>query len=133
MQNSNRIKVVFKSETKKFKKPETFESLLSMTQKAYGASLPPTFKFFYSDSDGDIISISCQEDLEEAYESIPQLRLIIEESSEAARFNMDPDYSMRSSINVMGQNNFNSNRNASSFFFEEVRQNQQSVSKGVDA
>lgn len=48
---------------------------------------------------------------------------------------------MRSSINVpmnmMGQmNNMNfggSNRNQSSFFFEEVRQQQPSVSKGVDS
>jgi len=63
------------------------------------------------------------------------LKLVVEESSEAARFNMEPDYSMRSSINIaMPNNNLGSgappmnfgefNRNTSSFYFEEVKQNQ---------
>jgi hypothetical protein len=78
-----------------------------------------------------VISISCQEDLEEALESVPQLKLVVDISSEAARFNMEPDYSMRSSINIANssqQQNFmdsSSNRNnVSSFFFEEVKQQQ---------
>jgi hypothetical protein len=54
-----RIKVLYKSETKKFKKPESYEALLSQTLKAFGQSLPKFFKFFYSDGEGDIISISC--------------------------------------------------------------------------
>jgi hypothetical protein len=60
------------------------------------------------------------------------LKLVIDESSESARFNMDPDYSMRSSINMpmmsgsnpMMMNNMNygtSQRTNSSFYFEEVK------------
>jgi hypothetical protein len=101
---ANRIKVIFKSETKKFKKPESYEVLLQQTQKAFGSALPKQFKFFYQDSEGDVISISCQEDLEEALESIPSLKLVIDESSESARFFMEPDYSMRSSINMPNNN-----------------------------
>lgn len=69
--NSTRIKIIFKGETKKFKKPETYELLLAQTQKAFGQSLPQNFKFYYSDGEGDIISITCQDDLVEALESVP--------------------------------------------------------------
>ena len=61
MLNSNpstRIKVTFKKETKKFKRPDSFSTLLTYTQKAFGASLPSSYKFFYQDSENDIISIS---------------------------------------------------------------------------
>lgn len=97
---NTQFKVTFKSETKKFKKPNDFEGLLQQTIKAFGQSLPAHFKFFYVDSDGDMISVSSQEDLEEAIDSMPALKLIVEESSEAARFNLDADFSMRSSINM---------------------------------
>jgi len=67
--------------------------------------------------------------LEEAFESMPYLKLIVEESSEAARLNLEPDYSMRSSINLPTMNSNNQNyimdsnsRQGNSFFFEEVRQ-----------
>ncbi len=143
---ANRIKVIYKSETKKFKKPETYEVLLQLTQKAYGSTLPKQFKFFYQDSEGDVISISCQEDLEEALESIPSLKLVVDESSESARFFMEPDYSMRSSINMpgnmMGQSSSNQMNNMgqwgapmrtnSSFYFEEVKQ-QKSVNADTQA
>lgn len=52
------FKVTFKSETKKFKKPDNFEGLVSQTIRAFGQNLPPQFKFFYMDSDEDLISIS---------------------------------------------------------------------------
>lgn len=65
--------------------------------KAFGSKLPYNFKFFYTDSENDIISISCQEDLVEAFQSMPQLKLFVEDSIEAAKMNIDPDYSMRSS------------------------------------
>jgi hypothetical protein len=53
-----RIKVVYKSETKKFKKPDSYELLLKQTLKAFGQQLPQNFKFYYQDQEGDIISIS---------------------------------------------------------------------------
>lgn len=100
MSTTNQVKVTFKNETKKFKKPADFESLLNLTVRAFGSTLPPQFKFYYVDAEGDLISISCQEDLEEALDSMPALRLIVEESIEAARFNLEPDFTMRSSMNM---------------------------------
>jgi hypothetical protein len=97
--STTQLKVTYKSETKKFKKPADFDGLLQQTLKAFGSTLPPQFKFYYVDSDGDLISISCQEDLEEAL-SMPGLKLIVEENIEAARFNLEPDFTMRSSINM---------------------------------
>ena len=100
MSTTNQVKVTFKLETKKFKKPSDFDSLVYSTIKAFGQSLPPQFKFYYVDSDGDLISISCQEDLEEAIQSMDALKLIVEESIEAARYNLEPDFTMRSSMNM---------------------------------
>jgi len=46
-------------------------------------------KFFYSDEEGDIISVTCQEDYEEAFENVSSLlKLVIEESSAKAKFTM---------------------------------------------
>jgi hypothetical protein len=101
MNQSLQLKVIYKNETKKFKKPADFETLLSQTVKAFGQTLPKNFKFFYQDPDGDLISISCQEDLEEAYSSMGALRLFVEASIEQARQLLEPDFSMRSSINSL--------------------------------
>lgn len=92
----SQLKVTFKNETKKFRKPDSYEVLLQQTLKAFGSTLPKQFKFFYHDPDGDLISISCQEDLEEAYSSMPALKLIVEGSIQEARNVMEPDFSMRS-------------------------------------
>jgi PB1 domain len=94
---STQIKVIFKNETKKFRKPEDYASLHQQTVKAFGSSLPKNFKFFYQDPEGDLISISCQEDLEEAYSSMSALRLIVEGSIQEARNLLEPDFSMQSS------------------------------------
>jgi hypothetical protein len=98
----NQVKVTYKNETKKFKKPSDYQSLLMQTVKAFGAeNLPQRYKFFYMDSDGDLISINCQEDLDEAYEGAQtQLKFIIEENSEGALYGLDPTMSVRSSINL---------------------------------
>lgn len=57
--SAQQIKVIYKNETKKFKKPAEYENLHQQTVKAFGASLPKNFKFFYQDPEGDLISISC--------------------------------------------------------------------------
>jgi hypothetical protein len=93
---SQQIKVIFLNETKKFKKPADYQTLVIQTEKAFGPSLPKNFKFFYQDPEGDLISISCQEDLEEAYSSMSALRLLVESSIAEARQQMEPDFSMRS-------------------------------------
>ena len=95
--STQQIKVIYKNETKKFKKPTEYEALHTQTLKAFGATLPKNFKFFYQDPEGDLISISCQEDLEEAYSSMTQLRLFVEASIQEARNLLEPDFSMRSS------------------------------------
>jgi hypothetical protein len=95
--SQQQIKVIFKNETKKFRKPNDYLSLLNQTEKAFGPTLPKNFKFFYQDPEGDLISISCQEDLEEAYSSMGALRLIVESSIQEARNLLEPDFSMRSS------------------------------------
>ena len=93
----SQLKVIYKNETKKFKKPADYQSLIQQTLKAFGSTLPKNFKFFYQDPEGDLISISCQEDLEEAYSSMGALRLIVEASIQEARNLMEPEFSMRSS------------------------------------
>ena len=86
MQAQQQLKVIFKNETKKFRKPADFDTLLQQTVKAFDKALPKNFKFFYQDADGDLISITCQEDLEEAFASMPaQLRLFVEANIESAR------------------------------------------------
>ena len=80
--------------------------------KAFGATLPKNFKFFYQDPEGDLISISCQEDLEEAYSSMTTLRLIVEAPIQEARNLMEPDFSMRSSsLNMPLQTSQHHNQN----------------------
>jgi hypothetical protein len=102
MQATNtQVKVTFNNETKKFKKPTDYGGLLLATQKAFGETLPPTFKFFYTDSDGDMISISNQEDLEEAFSSMPAgLKLLVSNNKPQPS---DLDFSMRSSVNFHTQ------------------------------
>jgi len=56
---NKQVKVIFNKETKKFKKPSSFENLVELTIKAFGQSLPAQFKFYYEDSERDLISISC--------------------------------------------------------------------------
>jgi hypothetical protein len=61
------IKIIFKNETKKIKFTDTYDNLVQQTGKAFG-DLPLHFKFFYMDSECDMISISSQDDFEEALE-----------------------------------------------------------------
>ena len=76
------IKITFRNETKKVRKANDYENLVGQAKKSF-ADLPGNFKFFYMDSEGDIISISNQEDLEEAFscmEGQQTLKLILEET-----------------------------------------------------
>ena len=52
------------------KKPRDYDLLLQYTLNGFGKRLPSQFKFFYIDSEGDLISISNNDDLVEAYEEI---------------------------------------------------------------
>jgi hypothetical protein len=75
------VKLTYQNEIKKLRKPNDYESLKSQAMKAF-ADLPKDFKFFYIDSDGDTISISNQDDFEEAIDycassNIQILKLVI--------------------------------------------------------
>jgi hypothetical protein len=96
----SKFKIVYKNETKNFRKPNDYESLVQQTIKAFGSTLPKQFKFFYTDPDGDLISISCQEDLEEAFSSMINLKLVVESSIHEARSVMESDFSIRSSLSI---------------------------------
>ncbi len=61
------IKITFRNETKKLRKTTEYSSLQAQAQKSFG-DLSPSFKFYYVDSEQDIISITCQDDLDEALE-----------------------------------------------------------------
>ena len=47
--------------------PKSYAELLQKSKDLYGDSLPQAFKFFYRDAEGDLISVSSQDDYEIAY------------------------------------------------------------------
>jgi hypothetical protein len=51
------IKLIFRTEVKKIKKPSDYEALVDFSKRSFG-NLPERFKFFYNDSEGDLITIS---------------------------------------------------------------------------
>jgi len=65
------IKISYKDENKKVKKPSNYDGLLEVAYKAFGSSLPSAFKFFYIDVDNDQIAIDSEEDLEEFFSCMP--------------------------------------------------------------
>ena len=74
--------------------------LLEQTLDAFGDALPLNFKFFYMDAENDLISLSCQEDLEEALDSIAELHLFIEETIDLAKSYFEADQSIKDSLNL---------------------------------
>lgn len=59
------IKVTYNGETKKVRKPSSFEELLQGVKSSFG-DLPPTIKFVYVDDEGDEITVTSDEDYQEA-------------------------------------------------------------------
>src|SRR3569833_2747102 len=85
------IKLTFRNETKKIRKVQDYEGLVEQARKSF-AEIPQNFKFFYLDSDGDIISISSQDDFEEALECMQDanaLKLVIDMAIESARMQFE--------------------------------------------
>ena len=80
---------------KKVKPTTDYDQLVAFARKAI-EGVPPTFKFFYIDLDNDMISISNQDDFQEAlenYESQPSLKLIIAETIDEARLGLEQNSS----------------------------------------
>ncbi len=65
---SLQVKLIYKTETKKIKRPTSYQSLCEFSIRSFG-TLPPSFKYFYFDSDNDLITLSNEDDLEEALAS----------------------------------------------------------------
>ena len=69
-----KIKVIYLNETKRIQDAEDFEALIKQTQKAFRLDQSVRFgeqvKFFYIDSDYDIISVTSQDDLDEFFEAM---------------------------------------------------------------
>lgn len=82
--------MIFNKLTRSFVRPTSYDDLVKITVNAFGQSqLPQGFKFFYSDEEGDIISITCQEDYEEAIENNSALiKLVIDTCASSAKFIM---------------------------------------------
>ena len=77
---------MYKSETKKIKQPKDYESLVNYSMKAFD-NLPPKFKFYYLDQDGDLITISSQDDYEEALsmQNVDALNIYLDFSIESVK------------------------------------------------
>ncbi len=89
------IKVTYQGETKKVRRPEHYSALVKATQTAF-PDLQESFKYIYSDEDGDTITVSNNEDLSEALEHMgDKLKLQVdtrpgvEESQQMSMFNDD--------------------------------------------
>jgi hypothetical protein len=69
-----KIKVIYLNETKRIQDAEDFEALIKQTQKAFRLDQSVRFgeqiKFFYIDSDYDVISVTSQDDLDEFFEAM---------------------------------------------------------------
>jgi hypothetical protein len=84
------MKVIYQKETKRLPELKVYEDLVSATTNAFNFHEMVVFgdnmKFYYIDQDGDIISISCQGDLDEAYQVLNgSIRLVCASNNEEAR------------------------------------------------
>ena len=68
------MKIIFKGETKRVPNLQSYYALQEHVDKIFNLSLDIlaardglSLKMFYMDEDGDVISVTCQSDLDEAY------------------------------------------------------------------
>ena len=73
--------------TKLLEPAKTFPAFLDMLKEVFAGSLPEFFKIVYNDPDGDLISVSNQEDYEIACESLgdPRFEFVIQPESDLRR------------------------------------------------
>lgn len=84
------MKVIYQNETKRLPDIKMYQDLVSSTSSAFNFHQMMVFgeniKFYYIDQDGDIISISGQGDLDEAYQVLNgSMRLVCAKNNEEAR------------------------------------------------
>ena len=84
-----KVKVSYNEEIHTIPFNLSFIELQEKIKNLYKNKLPPKFKIFYIDIEGDIISISCQEDLEEAQEIFGKenfpFKLMVDVNTESVR------------------------------------------------
>ena len=84
------MKLVYKNDTKRVSDALSYEQLVMTAHEIFNLSmmvqLGENLKFFYQDSDGDIISVTNQSDLNEATQQmIKPLKLIIAQNADEMR------------------------------------------------
>ena len=84
-----KLKVCFEKEIHLIPFETSYTALIEKIQSSFGEKLPKDFKLFYVDFEGDLISITTQDDMEEALNFIKTsaftIKIIIGESTEQAR------------------------------------------------
>lgn len=82
----NAMKIVYLDEIRRISRPSTYAELVELTKQSF-KNLPAHFKFFYIDSDEDIISITSEQDLMEALQCYPDIaiKIYVSESNEALK------------------------------------------------
>lgn len=63
-------------EPKKVEPPNSFEQLCRLQRELFVAKRSKPLKFFYLDPEGDIVSVSSDEDLKEAYACFPGEKIV---------------------------------------------------------
>jgi len=89
------LKLIFNNETKKLSGQKNYEDLVQYVNRAFN-SLPKPFKFFYKDADGDIISVTSDDDLDEFRSTMSSdgLKLYIFGSQKEANDILNQNFSM---------------------------------------
>ena len=84
------MKVIYGGETKRIPEIKEFNELLKYAAKIFAAtqlqSQATDLKLFYQDDEGDIISVTCQSDLEEAYRvMMGRIKFVFAQDEDQAR------------------------------------------------
>ena len=83
------MKIVFQGETKRFKDITDYTELMSHSLDTFKVNDDSKFKLYYLDDEGDLITVSCQIDLDEAYRcNLSGLKLSLAHSKEEASQNL---------------------------------------------
>ena len=80
------MKIVYLDEIRRIVRPQSYADLVQLTRESF-KNLPASFRFFYIDSDEDIISITSEQDLMEALNCFPNvaIKIYVSESNEALK------------------------------------------------
>jgi hypothetical protein len=98
------MKVIYQNETKRFPELKSYSALIQQTAKAFSLTQQDMvgIKFYYIDSDGDVISLTNQDDLDEAMTAINGvLKVVASKNIDEAKMTLME--AVRSSESVLNQ------------------------------